>query len=385
MTDVDVRSSPPSGDDPLHGLAAPSWPGTAPVPGVPLADLLARVRLTTAQAMVLARDALQALVDAWSDGRVLDRPTPDRVHVTVEGRLRLPVTDPGGPPGVPERRVDAAAVAGLLTAVLAVTSQPAGGAAWRALLERAGRVRDGAGVTRLADELQRVAGDRLESGRAELSVLVARLAAAEVTAAQHTIPARSLPMPAAARPGHRVWSGLVRSVALLLALVIVLGAEYALLGDRVIQDLQRLTGGSGSSTTSAARPVERSRSSPPKPVPTLAPRAAGAVTALDLRALQPCRPGRTCEARLLVSVRPQHQPLIVRWSLTLIDRCTGTRSTQPGGALRVPAGAQQATALTRIPLPNRPVLAAVALTSAPARTAAPAMPVPAAGGSCPAS
>lgn len=159
--------------------------------------------------------------------------------------------------------------------------------------------------------------------------------------------------------GH-TWRWLVALLVLVTAVVL----EFAFLHGRLDQDIHVLLGGSTTATPSRA-PMH-----PPAPaVQPVAPSAAGAVTRVDLRPLGPCTAGRGCELSVLVGVQPHHTPLRVTWRFLLVDRCTGTQRSAPGGAATVPAGATSATTVNTVPLPPGRALAVFAVTGLPDRAA----------------
>jgi hypothetical protein len=102
------------------------------------------------------------------------------------------------------------------------------------------------------------------------------------------------------------------------------------------------------------------------------------VTGVDLRPLAACTPGAPCGLRVLARVLPAADPQVVGWSFRVVDGCTGTAWTAPGGTVTVPPGADSAVAVQSVPLPALPSVAVVAVTDVPAAAASP----PVAVGSC---
>jgi hypothetical protein len=157
-----------------------------------------------------------------------------------------------------------------------------------------------------------------------------------------------------------------------LAAVVVL--EVAVLRDDIATDIRLLldAGRSGSEPSAALEPDGL-------PVAAPAPAAAGSVTAVDLRPLAPCAPGAPCTLRLLVRLVPEADPQVVTWSYRIVDRCTGTTETAPGGTVTVPSQGDRAAAVGTVALPASPAVAVVAVTDLPAAAAS----TPVSVGSCP--
>jgi hypothetical protein len=169
--------------------------------------------------------------------------------------------------------------------------------------------------------------------------------------------------------GHRIAAWLVSLVV--LAAVVLL--EVALLRDHIVADVALLldAGRSGSGPSAAPEP-DGFPDVPPVPA------AAGGVTGVDVRLLEPCAPGAPCAVRLLVRLVPGPDPQTVTWSYRVVDRCTGATDTAPGGSVTVPPGVERAEAVGIVPLPPTTAVAVVAVTGEPAVAAAPAVLV----GSC---
>jgi len=120
----------------------------------------------------------------------------------------------------------------------------------------------------------------------------------------------------------------------------------------------------------------------PAPVPDLGPPAAGPITHVELRPLDGCRPGQTCNTVVQVAVQPQPTPLDVTWNFELIDRCGPLRETRPGGVLSVPPGHDRAVQSVAVALPAGRALTLVPVATAPARAAGTPMPLFPANQSC---
>jgi hypothetical protein len=171
---------------------------------------------------------------------------------------------------------------------------------------------------------------------------------------------RALPPPARRPPiWPRVWKGV--AVAALVALV--LGVELRFFGDSLQRNVHVLL----SRDVQGAAPEAGPRR--PGPLPVLGPAVAGPVTHLELRPLDGCRPASVCTAVVQVTVTPRGGPLDVAFGLEFVDRCRSTREHRPGGKLSVPAGGDRAVQTVTLPLPPRPGLAVVPLSSTPATVA----------------
>jgi tRNA A-37 threonylcarbamoyl transferase component Bud32 len=120
----------------------------------------------------------------------------------------------------------------------------------------------------------------------------------------------------------------------------------------------------------------------PHPVPELAPPRAGAVTAVSLRALAACSPGSTCLLRLTTRITPATTSREVAMQVSVANRCTGAVRTGPAVTVTAHPGWTYVFVTTSVRLPRVGSLAAVAVTTAPARAASPPLLVPATGGSC---
>jgi hypothetical protein len=121
---------------------------------------------------------------------------------------------------------------------------------------------------------------------------------------------------------------------------------------------------------------------PLKPVPKFAPSAAGSIRAVTGHPLSACRPGSSCRIRVTVYVRPRHGRHTVRWTIRTFDRCTGVEHARPGGAVVLASRARSGTTSRVLAVPEGRAVAAVVLTTAPARTAARPLLIPAGAASC---
>jgi hypothetical protein len=215
--------------------------------------------------------------------------------------------------------------------------------------------------------------------RAELAAL-ARTIGRLPTGTGGTVVARPRPAPSGTRttgrPPRRPRSTGRRIGAWLLSLVVlgaVVTAEVVLLGDDITADIDLLLDAGRGEDEPAAEPEPDGL-----PVTPPAPASAGRVTGVDLRPLAACTPGAPCSVRLLVRVAPAPEPQVVTWSYRVVDRCTGTASTLPGGSLTVPPQADRAAVVTDVPLPPLAGVAVLAVTETPAVASS----APVSAGSC---
>jgi hypothetical protein len=113
-----------------------------------------------------------------------------------------------------------------------------------------------------------------------------------------------------------------------------------------------------------------------RPVPSQGPPAAGGVSRIDLQALQPgCAAGSSCPVRVTVWLAPQPQAQVVAWTFDLFDRCSGAHVTAPGGSVTALAEWPYVYQTTWVQTPAGHPLAAVAVSSSPARVASQPLPV----------
>lgn len=357
--------------------AQPVDPPSVHRSGVALPRLVARAQLTVAQAVELAAAvSAEALGTAGpAAGLPGSEPVlPGPVVVGADGRVVAGSREgvPGGGPTV-----------GVVLADLADAVRPrvrCGGAPAERLvaeLDRAVAELPLGGLPTVARELRELAeGIDRRTVRAELGALVTAIGGAAGPAAGSPAPATSR-TPTKAR---RTRSTRRRIGGWLLSLLVLAGiavGEVGALRDHIAADVGTLldAGRSGSGPATAPTPASR-----PPEAPAPAPAAAGAVQAVDLRAVAPCAPGAACLVRLEVRLAPATADRVVRWSYRLVDRCTGATRGAPGGAVTVPPGARRVEATGVVALPAVPPAVAVfARTDAPAVAASPPLLL----GSCP--
>jgi hypothetical protein len=339
-------------------------PGSAEGSSVSLSHLLRITTLSPAQAVFVALRAVEAVKPLHDNGYTRGHGALRDVLVDQHGLVRI-----GTPPpdlavllrqlarGAPSSGDDRAAeLLAALDAAADHAEQP------------------GSDLDLVAAPLESVAGepDVTEQARHEVTALVTA-----VTRPSPSPDASSVPGPFAAThpptPLSRVLRPLGRTIAAVVVLAAAVGLEFAFLHDRLARDVQLVLGGDRAAHSTSPSP-ERA-----KALPLPAPPAAGAVTGVDVRALQPCAPAADCEVRLLIRLRPQPEPLAVQWVVQVYDRCTGGKVEQPGGAVSVQPGGEDVHAVTSVSLPRGRSLAVVAVTEEPARAASPPLLVRAEG------
>lgn len=365
--------------------------------GVPLRRLVQVAGLSPRQAVAVAAGVLRGLEQLHAAGYVHGRVHSGNVHVGPGGEVRLgdwaPANLIGAGAADQVRRGDLAGAAAVSAELVRAGRSPASGTRLLAAVRDAvsGAI-DTADPGSMAAALEAASGgpDGLAAGRGELAVLVAAVPRS-VGPWQHTprLPAPGTPPagmtgprqavrrlgPALRATGRRLWV----LGATLGALAVAVGLEFAFLHGQLTYDLHRLLGDTQTARhAGSSAPAARS----PDPVPFLAPPAAGQVTGVDVRALRPCGAGTACPVRVLVGLRPQRRPVPVRWSFEVVDRCTDKRALQPASPVWARAGSDHVYGLGELKLPPGRSLAVTAVTSRPARAAAPPLTVPADGGTC---
>ncbi|SOC49649.1 hypothetical protein SAMN05660748_2380 [Blastococcus aggregatus] len=373
MTDLTTPRAP----ERPHPVPVPrdELPAEPPRPGgdpVELARLLALVRLTAPQAVVIAGQLLAARAER-EQGSATE---PVRARLTPDGRIVLDPT-PAPATGEPLDRV--------LADIAAAARRPAGAASPLAaeLLAELDRA-----VAAVRSEDADVAGRRLAEAAARVDGPAVRAELAALAGAVRGLPsgagggAPAPPRPApvrtaaAPRPPRRPRPAGRRIGAWLLSLVVlgaVVTAEVVLLGDDITSDIDLLL--------DAGRGGERPPDEPEPdglPVVAPAPASAGSVVAVDLRRLASCATGAPCTVRLFVRLLPSPEPQVLTWSYRVVDRCTGASTSVPGGSLPVAPQADRVAVVAEVPLPPLAGVALIAVTEAPAAAAS----APVSTGSC---
>jgi hypothetical protein len=339
--------------------------------------LLSIARLTPAQAVALGADLLAALEDR--DTAAGPRLRPEAIRVGRDGRARLIdacLIDAADPPST--NRVGPVSAAVVLDRLGAATRTSSAERGLIRALERAavearspdGRLAIAAAILREVDATGGV------QARAELSRLVS-LVAGDVAPTPDAGPAPRASAPRRRRPRRRP-RAVARAVAArswkwVLSLVVLVAAvviEIAFLRDDISRDAMAVleAGRSGATATSAPPALP--------PVVRPAPAAAGTISSVDLRPIQPCVPGAGCALRVHVMVRPQAEPQTITWDLRVLDRCTGEFVTAPGGTVAVPPHGDRADVVSVVQLPEAEALAVLAITNLPFTAASAAVHVP---------
>jgi hypothetical protein len=243
-----------------------------------------------------------------------------------------------------------------------------------ALLERAGEA--------AAAVLQGRTGER---ATAELAALVAML--------DRKPPSRTAPAPVPAPPQRRdtlrspaaVWTPaphpgrwIAAGVAVLLVIALVGAVALVARHPRSPAAAAIPHPGRAASRPPVARLQAPSTPSPvptnARPVPTLAPAAAGPITAIEIQPLDgSCQPNATCPVQVTVRLQPQPAAQEVRWSFHVFDRCTGATNVVPGVSVTALAGWAYVYGTSWPALSATHPLALVAVTESPAAAASPAV------------
>lgn len=175
--------------------------------------------------------------------------------------------------------------------------------------------------------------------------------------------ARRLPPPA---PRPSLWPRIRKPLGIAAAVLVIVGGWVQIFGETVQQNIKTLLSGDAQA---AAGPKQLA------PLPDLGPPTSGALTHLEVRPLEGCKPGQTCNAVVQVAVTPQANPLEVTWNFELLDRCGPLRETRPGGVLSVPPGSDRAVQTVSVAVPPGQALTLIPVTTAPVRVAGTAMPL----------
>jgi hypothetical protein len=316
----------------------------APTEGVELSRLLALARLTPQQAVVIAAAVLAEA------GEPVGRPALAAQLEEIAAAARYP-----------GRRADPAGDRLLAALDRAVADLPAVGVATVAL-----RLEEAAGSV-----------DR-DAVRAELTALVRAMPAGVRGPAGAPSPqVRRAPSERrglsgeTGNPGRRVAAWLL-SVLVLAAVVLV---EVVVLRGKISTDIGLLLDAGRGGEAAATAPAPEGR-----PTRAPAPAAAGTVTAVDLRPLARCTPNAPCTLRLLVRLSPRADPQVVTWSYLVVDRCTGTTVSAPGGTVPAAPDGEDVVAVGTVVLPDLPSVAVVAVTASPAVAASSPVTVGSCGG-----
>jgi len=348
------------------------------VDGLVLTRLLSIARLTPAQAVALGADVLARLADPHAGGRpgpdtVAGTGGVDAVRVGRDGRAGL--IDADGPPSTYRAAGETLAFAAVLLDRIREAIQPSpaderlvAALDWAAAEARSpdGRVATVAAILRTAD-----ATDGAQA-RAEIARLVAMLAGETEPASIPTRLASHVPLPRLPRRRQRrvVVARVGKWVLSLMVLAALILVEVAFLRDEISRDVQAVLEAGRSGPTETTTPTL-------PPVVPPAPGAAGTISSIDLRLVDPCTPDAPCSLRMHVLLQPLAEPQTLKWDFRVLDRCTGSVVTAPGGTITVPAQGDRADVVSTIELPQADALAVLAVTSQPFTAASRAVYVPA--------
>jgi hypothetical protein len=379
--------------------------------GVGLDRLLTAAILTPVQATHVAAEIFTGLAELHEAGIGHGRLTARKVVVGGDGVVRLSdwaatTLGPGfDVEAVREADLDAArTIVGQLArnADRPVVRHHDAHARLLTGMERIGTVRQGDSAEDIARQLRDLLLVTMRTGsgsgivRTELAALVTASMRLPATMRTPEQPARThadrprraprSPVPSTPlsttdwrRPRRRRWVWVaVAVVAVLVATAYVVARKpVTSFADRL---LHRHPAATSSSAPAAARPRTRARPvsqrSGPRSIPVLAPARAGAVTAVTMQPLSTCHPGRTCEAQVTIHVRPSGSTQQVSWKITVVNRCTGSRTAQPGGTMFAGPGSTSmyTTRIFRIPVGR--AFGAVVVTTAPVHVASAPLLVP---------
>ena len=388
--DIQVRET---GEDPYAELMPEVLPGPEVLPEqepevlrapLPLHRLLDRAKPSLAEAASLAALVLEALAvmhdNTGAHGRIDSR----SIRLTPAGTVRI-----AGRPGREDRdgtardmrRADIEAVAAIVAEIDKATGRPN-----RPLTDReerlSARLAANADARSLSRRTLRKAARGLElavgsahqqeAARQGVAGLIRAVSGYDVPAGSAgaacgeavTAPlARRLPPPA---PRPPFWPKIWKPLAVAAAVLIIVGGWIQIFGDTVQRNIKTVL---SDDAQAASGPRE------PAPLPDLGPPASGAITHLEVRPLDGCRPESTCSAVVQVAVTPQTNPLEVTWNFELLDRCGSFRESRPGGVLSIPPGSDRAVQTVALALPPGQALTLIPVTSAPVRVAATPMPL----------
>jgi hypothetical protein len=201
---------------------------------------------------------------------------------------------------------------------------------------------------------------------------------------------RTWPVPPTPRwrhPSRRViaaWVAAVAVIALVAAAAVLLGGRH---GGGVATTLPPSASPGPSPTLAPSPPPSALPSPAASPLAGAtppAPATAGAVVGLSVTPEGPdgcpVTAGSSCEVQVNVDLAPQPAPMTVSFSLVLVDSCTGTSSTVPGGSVIAGPDYAFVWADTAVPFPSGDPETLFAVTSSPAQAASPGLSL--AGSAC---
>ena len=371
------------------------WVVSEPDAGRPMRRLLAVATLTPEQAALVTVGVLAGLQALHQAGLWHGRLDETTVHVGEAGQVRLGewgLSLDGQDPD--ERRDrDREAAVRLLGSLGRSVRRPGSrqvdraAAMLRALDACRGEGGDEADLLARAGD---AAAELLEGGAgeraaAELAALIGRLERESPSRAATTSLPAAAPLPRhPLQSAEAVWAPTphrARWVAAGLAVLLVVTAMGALAvtarhgrlrAPAVVPHPSRVAG--PRPTPGVSAPTPSATPAGPRLVPTVAPAAAGPITAIEIQPLQgSCQPGAACPVQVTVRLQPQPAAQEVRWSFRVFDRCTGTTSILPGASVTALAGWAYVYGTSWPTLSATHPLALVAVTESPAAAASPAV------------
>ncbi len=372
---------------------------------VALRRLLRLATLTPAQAAHVAVEALGSC-DGDSGCGDLDA---DDVEVGQDGTVRLAgaVTDREAAvgkscrvaeqlarnaerPAAHRRAEDAAVLAALARCATEPMTVAAVLAELRPALAATGADRDqlrGELAALVAVPLVRAGATRAPAARPSAPIASAGSAdpAAAVTG---PIPSAALvrepPTPHVPAPPSTARSSRIRLTAIIgIAILVAAGVIAAVV--LYLPDGHSANAGADRPATSSPAPSPSgSHATPrqPRPVPSLAPHAAGAVSRVTLRPAHTCTAGSTCRVTVRVWLRPPWLSSFT-WHAALVNRCTGAVRRIHTGSMIAEPGWRSAYVTVPLQLPHLRSMAVLGVVDSPVSAASRPLPVPAGGGSCP--
>ncbi|NKQ52316.1 hypothetical protein HFP15_05425 [Amycolatopsis sp. K13G38] len=315
-----------------------------------LSDLLRITNLTAAQARILAWQVAGAAATDGSRTVDLDSVWVDRYgDVVISGR---------------EDRAALAAVLGALATEAERDERDDGSV--RAAADAAAAGADRGTILSIVDK-----DPEPERVLKEIAALVEASGGRRLQpAGRRGRPTRRLRAPAPRPAARAVLRPLWRGLAALIVLGAAVLLEVLLLHDRLAGDLKLVFGDRNP-------PASTSAPTAPTGLPAVppAPAAAGQVSRVELRALQPCTTGAPCPVRVLVQLSASPRPVTVSWEFQLEDRCTGARVTAPGSTVTAGAGDTDLSVVDQVQVPAAKSVAMFGVTGEPARASASALQV----------
>jgi hypothetical protein len=185
---------------------------------------------------------------------------------------------------------------------------------------------------------------------------------------------------------HRRNRGRVALIALVLAAVLAVSG-YVMLGgpgSDIVGSLGRdATTPAAPDTAAPDSPADQTgtkpKPKPAQPVPRLAPRQAGPITAVTLQKAGTCNPGALCPVTVTVKFRPETTSRTIAWKVGAAQVCKAGITWSGPVSVTAQPGWTTVYASSSVQVPKGRGLALTALTTAPAR--AQSRPVPVAGAS----